>query len=95
MRTLLILGLLLLPHTAEAGGKAARYYVKVRNVIEAPGVTSDYAEQSKKLLIEELKKHPAFTLEWPGDLPEEEDALVLALRKRKIRAFEVTLKIMT
>jgi hypothetical protein len=91
MRT--ILALLLLSSTALAA-KPARYFVKVRNVIEAPGVTSEYVDQAKHLLVDELKKHEAFTLEWPADLPEDEEELVKALRKRKIRAFEVTLKIM-
>ena len=75
----------------------SRYFVKVRNVIEAPGVTSGYVDEAKQLLIEELKRHPAVTLDWPADLAslaEQPDNLVAALRKRKLRAFEVTLKIM-
>jgi hypothetical protein len=84
------------PGNARAHNRAARYYVKVRNVIEAPGVKSGFADQAKELLGDELKQHDAFTLEWPADLPSSDDevALVKALRKRKIRAFEVTLKIL-
>jgi hypothetical protein len=82
---------------AFAHDKPPRYFVKVRNVIEAPGVTSDFVDEAKVLLIEELKRHPSVTLDWPADLAtlaEQPDELVAALRKRKLRAFEVTLKIM-
>jgi hypothetical protein len=95
--TSLSVSLLMLPfmwQAAHAHGKPARYYVKVRNVIEAPGVSSGFTEQAKQLLAEELKRHDAFTLEWPADLPDDEAALVTMLRKRKLRAFEVTLKIL-
>jgi hypothetical protein len=91
-RLLLVALLCSLP--ASAHEKAARYIVRVRNVIEAPGVKSDFTDQAKELFIAELKKHDAFTFDWPKDLPEDPDALVNALRKRKLRAFEVTLKIM-
>lgn len=90
-------GFALLGGVASANSKPARYFVKVRNVIEAPGVQSGFVDQAKVLLGDELKTHEAFTLDWPADLPAEaegEEALVRALRKRKLRAFEVTLKIL-
>ena len=83
----------LLAPPVSAHEKAGRYFVRVRNVIEAPGVSSGFVEEAKQLFIEELKKHPAITLDWPADLPEEPVALVQELRKRKLRAFEVSLKI--
>jgi hypothetical protein len=82
---------------ASAEPHGARYFVKVRNVIESPGVQSGFVDQAKAILGDELKKHQAFTLDWPADLPSEaegEEALLKALRKRKMRAFEVTLKIL-
>ncbi len=78
----------------QAQAKPPRYFVRVRNVIEAPGVTSGFVDEANALFTEELKKHDAFTLEWPADLPSDPDALVTALRKRKLRAFEVSLKIL-
>jgi hypothetical protein len=102
MRSLPIL--LVLTATAGAGDRpaaprhdhAGRYFVQVRNVIEVEGVKSGFVDQAKQLLIDELKKHDAFTMEWPADLPKSDDqeALVKALRKKKMRAFEVTLKIL-
>jgi hypothetical protein len=74
--------------------KPARYFVRVRNVIEAPGVTSHFVDEAKVLFTEELKKHDAFTLDWPSDLPTDPEAMVKELRKRKLKAFEVSLKIM-
>ena len=80
---------------ASAHEKSGRYFVRVRNVIEAPGVSSGFVDEAKQLFIEELKKHPAFTLDWPADLPSDDlDALTKELRKRKMRAFEVSLKIL-
>jgi hypothetical protein len=88
------LGLLFLSSSALAD-KPARYFVRVRNVIEAPGVTSNFLEEAKQLFIEELKKHDAITLDWPSDLPKDDsEALIKELRKRKLKAFEVSLKIM-
>jgi hypothetical protein len=90
-----VVALLVISGAASAHERAARYFVKVRNVIEAPGVQSGFVDQAKNLLVDELKKHDAFTLEWPADLPADDDeALITALRKRKLRAFEVTLKIL-
>jgi hypothetical protein len=83
----------LLAPPVSAHEKTGRYFVRVRNVIEAPGVSSGFVDEAKQLFIEELKKHPAITLDWPADLPEEQVALVKELRKRKLRAFEVSLKI--
>jgi hypothetical protein len=90
-----LIAFLLLAGPALAHEKTGRYFVRVRNVIEAPGVSSGFIEEAKQLFIEELKKHPAITLDWPADLPngDDQEALVTALRKRKLRAFEVSLKI--
>jgi hypothetical protein len=88
---------LALAATASAEPRAARYFVRVRNVIESPGVQSGFVDQAKALLDDELKKHDAITLDWPADLPSEadgEEALRKALRQRKLRAFELTLKIL-
>src|SRR6476619_6355473 len=96
MRTLLLYCALVSAASAheKAPEKSGRYFVRVRNVIEAPGVSSGFVDEAKQLFIEELKKHPAITLDWPADLPtDDQDALVAALRKRKLRAFEVSLKI--
>jgi hypothetical protein len=82
---------------AAAHSRAGRYIVRVRNVVVESGganLPEGFTERAKLLLIDELKKHDAFTLEWPAGLPDQGQELGEALRKRKLRAFEVTLKIL-
>jgi hypothetical protein len=81
----------LLPQLAAAH---AKYFVKVRGVDEAEGVKSGITAEAERLFTDELRRHAEFTLDWPAGLPDENEALVKELRRRKIRAFEVTLKIL-
>jgi hypothetical protein len=71
----------------------AKYLVVVRGVEELAGVKSEAVEEVKQLFVTALKSHPEFTLDWPSDLPTEAEPLIQALRTRKLRAFEVTLRI--
>jgi hypothetical protein len=73
-----------------------RYIVVVRGIEEVAGVKSQITDEAREMFIAELKKHPEFTLDWPSDLPppSDPDALIAALRQRKLRAFEVTLRIL-
>jgi hypothetical protein len=86
--------LLLLTSASPVLAANAKYYVIVRGVDEAAGVKSDVVPELRKLFTEELKKHPEFTLEAPAGLPEDPEAMVEDLKKRKLRAFEVTLKVL-
>jgi hypothetical protein len=72
----------------------ARYFVRVSGVDEAPGVSSGFVDEAKRLFTEELARHAEFTLEWPAGLPDEPEALKQALKQRHLKAFEVTLKIL-
>jgi hypothetical protein len=84
---------LLLLLTARAQAAAPKYLVFVRGVDEAPGVSSGITEDAKRLLVDELKRHPEFTLDPPAGLPEEPKAMSQALKSHGLRAFEVTLKL--
>jgi hypothetical protein len=77
-----------------ASAEGVKYLVKVRGVLESPGVTSGFVDEARALFLEELKKHPELTLEWPAGLPEEGEPLKQALKAKKLRAFEMTLKIL-
>ncbi len=74
--------------------EAGRYYVVVRGVDEAQGVSSGLTAELKALFTAELKKHPEFTLEPPAGLPTDPEAMDEELKKRKIKALEVTLKVL-
>src|SRR4051812_11365671 len=67
------IALMLIGGVAAGHERTGRYFVQVRNVIEVEGVKSGFVDQAKALLIDELKRHDAFTLEWPGDLPSDND----------------------
>ncbi len=91
MRSVLATILLLAGASATPGG---RYYVVVRGVDEAAGVDSGMRPELQRMFVEELKKHPAFVLDAPPDLPSEPKAMAQALKRRHLKAFELTLKIL-
>lgn len=80
--------------SAIAAPARGRYYVVVRGVDEAKGISSGIGEEAKALFLDELKRHPELTLDPPPGLPTEPDAMVKELKRRKVRAFELTLKIL-
>jgi len=79
---------------AYAGGRPGQYYLVVRGVQEGDGVTSGILPELKTLFLAELKKHSELTLEAPAGLPADPEALHDELAKRKIRALEVTLRVL-
>src|SRR5689334_1358145 len=79
---------------AYASGRTGQYYLVVRGVQESDGVTSGILPELKTLFLAELKKHPELTLEAPPGLPADPEALHDELQKRKIRALEVTLRVL-
>jgi hypothetical protein len=79
------------PARADATGK---YYVVVRGVEEAEHAKSGMVDELKKLFVDEIKRHPEFTLEAPPGLPTDPEAMSNELKKRKLRAFELTLKVL-
>jgi hypothetical protein len=73
---------------------AAKYYVVVRGVDEAQGVSSGIKDEALALFTSELKKHPELTLDPPPGLPTETEALRAALAQKKLKAIELTLRIL-
>jgi hypothetical protein len=88
------LALLLL--AAPALANESKFYVVIRGVDENAGVTSGIVPELKKLFADELAKHKELTLTAPPGLPPESDpeALDAELKKRKIKALELTLKVL-
>jgi hypothetical protein len=80
---------------AAAPARAAKYYVVVRGVDEAEGVNSGIRDEALKLFSAELGRHPELTLEAPPGLPTEPEALKAALKAKKLKALEVTLRILS
>lgn len=83
-----------LPASALAAPAAGRYYVVIRGVDEAQGISSGIATEAKALFEDELKRHPEFTLDPPPGLPSDPAEMAKELKRRKVRAFELTLKIL-
>jgi hypothetical protein len=86
--------LALLSAPAHAAGK---YYLLITGIDEAKGVESGVTPELKQLFIDELKKHAEFILERPADMPPSSDpqALYEWLKAHKLKAFEVTLKVLS
>jgi hypothetical protein len=91
-----IVGLILFTACAGAASpaRAAKYYVVVRGVDEAEGVKSGIKDEALKLFTDELRRHPELTLDPPPGLPTEPEALKATLKAKKMKALEVTLRIL-
>jgi hypothetical protein len=95
LRTLFALtALSLVAAPAHAGGK---YYLFITGIDEAKGVQSGIAPELKDLFTAELKKHPEFILEKPAEMPpfDKQEELYHWLKDHKLKAFEVTLKVLS
>ena len=81
-----------------AGADTARFFVVVRNVEESNGVHSEMLEEARKLFTAELARHPELTLTPPAALDADpngdNEAFKAALRAHKLRALELTLRIL-
>lgn len=71
-----------------------KYYVQVRSVIETEGVQSGIANEALDHLRKELQKRPECTLESPVPAGASEDELRAALKAKKLKGVELSLKIM-
>jgi hypothetical protein len=93
MRTLI----LALALVAAAPAWGAKFYVVVRGVEDAPGVHSGIKDEALKVFKDELAAHPELTLTPPPGLPSGDDpeALKEALKKKGIKALELTLRILS
>ena len=77
---------------------AGKYYVLVRGVDRTAAPSHDLDRelaQLEGLFTEELKKHPEFMLDRPEGMPTDPDDLVAWLRSKKLKAFEVSLKVLS
>lgn len=79
---------------AASPARAAKYYVVVRGVDEAEGVQSGIRNEALKLFTDELRRRPELTLDAPPGLPSDPEALKAALKAKKMKALEVTLRIL-
>lgn len=81
-----------------ASSDRARFFVVVRGVEEASGVRSDLLEDARKLFSDELARHPELTLTPPPELNADpagdKETYKEALRAHKLRAIELTLRIL-
>jgi hypothetical protein len=80
--------------TPARADKPGKYYVVVRGVEEADKAHSGIVDDLKRLFVEEIKRHPELTLDPPPGLPTDPEAMSNELKKRKLRAFELTLKVL-
>jgi hypothetical protein len=94
----LVSGLLGLGSARHAAAAPAKFFVVVRSVEEAPGVHSGSVDEARKQFTEELGRHPELTLTPPPELGVDPagdvDAYKAALRAHKLRALELTLRIL-
>ncbi len=101
MRSLWIVALALVvssPAVALAKGKAAapkeRYYIMLDKVTPGKDVTADDADMAKTMFLELLGKRPEFVMTLEGAPPMDDLVNLSAyLKKNKIRAFKVELKV--
>ena len=100
-----VLALIAAGATRAAPADAApppRFFVVVRDVEEAPGVRTGLVPEMKALFRENLGRRPELTLAPPpelgaataAELPADPEALRAALRAHKLKAIEVTLRIL-
>ena len=75
---------------------ATKFYVVVRGVEDAEGVTSGIKDEALRVFKEELGHRPELTLTPPPGLPtgDDKDALRAALKSKNMKALELTLRIM-
>jgi hypothetical protein len=83
----LVLGWLGRP--AAAGGK---YYIRIAETEETPGLKSGLVDDAKKILHDELAKRPEFVLELK-DLPSDPDQLAAELKKRNLKGYKVFVRL--
>jgi hypothetical protein len=76
---------------------AAKFYVVIRGVEDAEGVKSGIKDEALAAFTAELGHHPELTLTPPPGLPSTDDpaALKAALTAKKIKALELTLRILS
>lgn len=92
--TRLVSAITLLALCTPVHADQSKYYVVVRGVEEAEKAKSGIVDDLKKLFVEEIKRHPELTLDPPPGLPTDPEAMSNELKKRKLRAFELTLKVL-
>jgi len=97
MRALTALALVAGPAFAAPAHAAGKYFLFITGVDEAKGVDSGVVAELKQIFTDELKKHPEFILERPADMPpaDEQEKLYNWLKDHKLKAFEVTLKVLS
>lgn len=85
-------------YAGRAEAAPAKYFVVIRAVEESEGVHSKIVPEARALFAAELARHPELTLEAPTELGAlvggDPNAYKNALRAHKLKALEVTLRIL-
>jgi hypothetical protein len=78
--------------SATAAASPKRWYFRVAEVIEDAGVESGMTKEARAMVAAELRKVPEVLVD--NDLPGDQAALEDALKKQKLRGFDLQLKIL-
>jgi hypothetical protein len=68
-----------------------KYYIRIADTEENPGVKSGLLDEAKKILHDELAKRPEFVLELKA--PADPDALAAELKKRNLKGYKVFVRL--
>jgi len=95
-RTFVVFSLSLLSFIApsRAAAERTKYLAIIRGLEEPKGTKSGILIEAREALLSEVDKHPELSLSLPSDLPMEREALAAELRKRHLRAVEVSLNVL-
>lgn len=95
LRRLFTVALFLLPGSVLAGPSGPQYYIVIRGVEGPRGMEANdpAVALAREIFAQELSKHPEFTQDGAG-LPADGAALGDELRRRKLRGYQVTVRIL-
>jgi hypothetical protein len=74
------------------GQEPPKYYVALRETLEAPGLSTGLKAQVKPVIIDELRQRPVFVLELP-DAPQDPVAFAEYLKRRGLKAYEINVRL--
>ena len=87
-----VLALVVCLSVAVRSQEPPRYYVALRQTLEAPGLNSGLKDRVRPLVIGEFRQRPAFVLELP-DAPQDPAEFAKYLKKRGLKAYEINVRL--
>jgi hypothetical protein len=78
--------------TSARADEPPRFYVVLRETLEAPGLTTGLKDRVKPLVVAELRQRPAFVLELP-DAPQDPADFAAYLKMRGLKAYEMNVRL--